>query len=362
MRAAISSSAMTGSEVVPHLRAPRFGVSWPSPGCRVLHHGHSIRAGGKERVLLGLAAAGREAGHDDRVSVFDHPPGEPELDIDPGQVPVDFLARGGGLDLRYIRRLARYLRTSGARVIRAHNDSALVYAVFAAALLRKPKPRVIATLHNAPSHPTSMARRLTRWCAARAHGVTCVSAELRDHLIDKGWIAEATVTPNGVDLQQFQPDGPALDLRAQLDLPSDALLVGMPARMGPGKRFEDLASALSLLPSGWTGIIAGEGPERPRVQALVDGTHHLHLLPHQRNMPAFLRGLDAVCLFSDHEGQGGSKTRGLLASDPIARGHPSAPPNPLGRQRSRTRQRDRARLYPGQRRGTSIGLRVPLAR
>ncbi len=289
----------------------------PAPGCRVLHLGHSIRAGGKERVLLGLAAAGRAAGHDDRVLVFDHPPGETDSELDPGDVPVEFRARRGGLDFRYTRQLARYFTDSGARVIHAHNDSALVYAVLAAAQTRRPKPRVIATFHNAPSHPTSTARRLTRWCARRAHEVTCVSAELRDRLQQTGWIAAATVTPNGVDLSQFCPDGPAMDLRARLGLSEEALLVGMPARLGPGKRFEDLAAALSLGADDWVGVIAGEGPERPRVQALVERTSRLYLLPHQRDMPAFLRGLDAACLFSDHEGQPMTILEAMACARPV---------------------------------------------
>jgi teichuronic acid biosynthesis glycosyltransferase TuaC len=110
-------------------------------------------------------------------------------------------------------------------------------------------------------------RRWIQWAAGHAAGLVTVSAGLKQRLIALGTPPERVrVLRNGVDLDRFllPPDRDAARRALGFTRPT-LLAVG---NMIPLKRHALIIEALAHLP-GIDLAIAGDGPERPRIEALV---------------------------------------------------------------------------------------------
>lgn len=147
-------------------------------------------------------------------------------------------------------------------------------------------------------------RHLIRWAAGRADGVVAVCQALKDELVALGVEADR-ITPlrNGVDLQLFHP-GDRTQQRAALGLDSYTLLcVG---HLVPLKGQHLVIEALASLPDV-TLLIAGDGPERARLEALASGlgvagrVRFLGAVA-QQALPAIYGAADAMVLASSREG------------------------------------------------------------
>lgn len=270
---------------------------------RVLHLVSGLRVGGKERVALELCKAARSEGHDDRIAVFEHAPGG-DGELDPGDVPVH-AETVAPTSLRRVRRLARLVAALEPVVLHAHNDTALFLSSALPRFGQARRLRRVTTLHNQPVHVRARDRRVVRALSTRQDTIVCVSEELRRARVGGGWIPNAEVVHNGVDLGFFSPSGPRAPLRKALSLGPDALLIGMVARFDVGKRHADLIdAAASLVARGVAAglVFAGDGPARQRVLASAPKDLPLHCVPHAADVPGLLRALDVCVLATDHEG------------------------------------------------------------
>jgi teichuronic acid biosynthesis glycosyltransferase TuaC len=110
-------------------------------------------------------------------------------------------------------------------------------------------------------------RRWIQWAARHAAGLVTVSAGLKQRLIALGTPPERVrVLRNGVDLAMFRPPADREAARRALGFTRPTLLaVG---NLIPLKRHALIVEALAHLP-GIDLVIAGDGPERPRIEALV---------------------------------------------------------------------------------------------
>ena len=269
-----------------------------------IHLLSGLEIGGKERIALALARRGRREGRDARLVLFDTPFRNEELDFAPGEVPVEFLRRGPGVDLAFLWRLARRLRESRAELVHAHNDTAVFYAGAAAWLLGRRAPALCATFHTRPGHDTRGARFLTRRAARRAARITAVSEELAGVLVRDGWVERCETLWNGVELDEFSPEGRVDGWRARLGIAPGTLLVGHIARLDPIKRQQDLIAAVRAL-EGEGGALAlvlvGVGPALDALRAAAASSARVHFVPRVADVPAFLRELDLFVLCSAHE-------------------------------------------------------------
>lgn len=94
--------------------------------------------------------------------------------------------------------------------------------------------------------------------ARRAAAVVTCNTDALETL--RGFGIAAALVPHGVDLSRFQATG------CRVSLPLRLLAVG---RLVPKKGFDVLLRALALVVTPWTLTIAGDGPERPRLEALA---------------------------------------------------------------------------------------------
>lgn len=161
---------------------------------------------------------------------------------------------------------------------------------------------------------------LTYQCVRRSYKpfvnhYMALSADLRRYLIDKVHVPQNAITQacNGVDTARFFPAPEGLSPIAECPFdPAQHWLVGTVGRMQTVKDQLTLAhafvQALLLAPELRTRlrlVLAGEGPLRARVQAVLEaaGVAQLAWLPGERSdVPDIMRGLHAFALPSLSEG------------------------------------------------------------
>ena len=172
------------------------------------------------------------------------------------------------------RPLQQLLRSIAPDVVHSHSGAWYKTALAA----RRIRARaMVHTEHGRPG-PESWTSRLTERIASRwTNVVIAVSATLADAL-------SAIVAPtcrveailNGVDTDVFSPGRSGNDWRDRLGLSPRTPVIGIIARLDPIKDFATLLEAVALLRRSWTAsdppvlVIAGDGPERANIAALVD--------------------------------------------------------------------------------------------
>lgn len=169
----------------------------------------------------------------------------------------------------------------------------------------------------------SIEARTTRWTT---RGVACACAALSRRLpraivfnsersrvshAALGYDASrATVIPNGIDVDRFRPDPEAgRALRAELNVPPHALLVGIAGRFCPDKDFETFAAAaaeVARTKSDVWFVACGAGVDANNRQLLSwlaerKITSRTRLLGVRRDMPRVLAAFDALVCSSRTE-------------------------------------------------------------
>jgi glycosyltransferase involved in cell wall biosynthesis len=146
--------------------------------------------------------------------------------------------------------------------------------------------------------PRPHQRALTRLVARTVDAVVAVTERQLPPLAALGYPAGCIdVVPNGV----FERDVQAVEASPELD--GDAFAVLCVAGLRPEKRIdlfiEAVAAARRELPA-LRGYVAGEGPERDRLERLAQGSG-VRLLGVRRDALQLIRAADAVCLPSEAE-------------------------------------------------------------
>jgi glycosyltransferase involved in cell wall biosynthesis len=148
-------------------------------------------------------------------------------------------------------------------------------------------------------------RRWMQWASRHAAGLVTVSGGLKQRLVALGTpAARVRVLRNGVDLAVFRPASDRAARRRALGFVRPTLLaVG---NLIPLKRHALIVEALAHMP-GIDLAIAGDGPERPRIEALTrrlglaDRVRLLGRVP-QEELPGIYGAADLLVHPSLHEG------------------------------------------------------------
>lgn len=171
-----------------------------------------------------------------------------ELQLQQAGVPTVVLPFGGPFDLTTRRAVAGWAREQDARVLVAWMNRAA---------------------RHSPSGPWKRVGRLGGYYDLKYYrgfdALVGNTAHIHDWIVAQGWPAErAFHIPNFAEATQ----GTTPLLRSELDTPDGApLLLGM-GRLHESKAHDVTLQALAELPDAWLWI-AGEGPERGRLEALA---------------------------------------------------------------------------------------------
>ncbi len=141
-----------------------------------------------------------------------------------------------------------------------------------------------------------------------SHRIIAVSAGVRDFLTRWEGIPPdlISVVSNGIDTEIFQPPTPEAreSARKAWGIPEHVFTIGSMGRLAPEKNFQLLISLARRLPE-LQFLIAGEGPERPALEALIRSSgigDRVRLLGQVDERVAFYSALDVFVLSSLYEG------------------------------------------------------------
>jgi glycosyltransferase involved in cell wall biosynthesis len=227
----------------------------------------SLDIGGQERLVLRMAQAFQERGHDVHVITLT---GGGTLRGELGSIPVHDVVRGAGFDAGLYPRLWRLFRSLRPDVVHTHNAVPLEYAAPAARLARVPR-----TVHTKHGHivysklSLQLARAATQF-VDHFVAVSTDTAKTAEHNERPGQ-KRLAVIENGIPLGKFGPDETVRNaIRDELGIPRDALVVGSVGRLVEEKDYPLLVRAMEpILGERVRLVIVGEGIVRADVEAAI---------------------------------------------------------------------------------------------
>ncbi len=222
-------------------------------------------------------------------------------------VRVIKLRRSSRVALWSWRPLLRALRSERVDVLHGHLFGSNVWAVILGQLTRTPV--VVAHEHMWAYGGNRVRPLLDRDLIARFSDVfIAVSEEGRRRMIEVERIAPERITliPNGI---AGFPAGDGDRIRRELGIGPGDPVIGSVGHLRREKAYEVLIEAAALLRDDHglrpAVLIAGEGPERPRLEELIAARglgDSVHLLGARIDVPDLLAALDVAVCCSDFEG------------------------------------------------------------
>ena len=246
----------------------------------------------------------------------------------PGNVRVICMGKRDADFPVQIRRLARDIRSVDPHVVHSRNWGT-VEAVAAARWVRN-----CAVVHSEHGLETDAYARepwrrvwFRRVAFELADRVLAVSYQLRDlHARRTGFAARRIgVIHNGVDERRFFADAAArARMRAELGIADNEFCIGCVGNLLPVKdhltALEAVARVAGVL-RRWRLVIAGEGSERPRLEAFInqhpDWKARVSLLGTTERIPELLNAMDIYLLPSISEGISNSLLEAMSCELPV---------------------------------------------
>jgi len=226
-------------------------------------------------------------------------------------------------DVRALLSLLRLIFREQPDVVHTHTAKAGTLGRLAALAYNATRPRakralVVHTFHGHvldgyfSERMNRVVRGTERWLARTCDLIVTISPRQRQDIVERFAVAPAAktvVVPLGLDLARLLAIGAgAPDLRAQIGASPDDVIVGYAGRMVPVKDLETLirgfGQAAAAVPTLRL-VLAGDGPERARVQALAEELgigERLHFLGWVDDLPRFYSTVDVFALSSLNEG------------------------------------------------------------
>jgi sugar transferase (PEP-CTERM/EpsH1 system associated) len=228
--------------------------------------------------------------------------------VEKAGIPVFIETKRGRGDLTFPLRLAQLLKSQRVDVVHTYSG------VYRDGCLAARLARVPVNLHTDQGrfYPAdSWKLRLThRFMTRLRDRVISVSKELKDYLVNEVGLPpeKVTVIYNAVDCNASHPSGNPDDLRHELGLNDDCLVVGIVGRLVPVKDHGTLLKATARMFAAVPQVrllVVGEGPLRAELEALareLQIVDRVMFLGHRNDVPDLLPLMDVVALSSLHEG------------------------------------------------------------
>ncbi|MEW5977984.1 MAG: glycosyltransferase [Acidobacteriota bacterium] len=292
------------------------------PDIRVLHILHAFSAGGLENGLVNIINGSPK--HLQHELCFLTEAGD-FLNRLSRSVRYHELQKRPGNSLKVIKSLREIIRASQANAVHTRNWAAFDGVLAACGL---PGLTVLHGEHGRDfSDPEgqNLRRNLLRYLFRfRVGRFIAVSQDLAHWLRFTVHIPQKRIVliPNGVDTERFHPRRSPL-LRRQLGIGEDECVVGSVGRLDPVKNFCGLIRAMARLsrrdrPTRL--VIAGEGPDRSRIEQLLqqERLDPVPLLLGYRRDVAELYGLFDIFVLNSHaEGMSNTALEALASGLPV---------------------------------------------
>ena len=295
-------------------KAPSGEALPAEPNCDVVLFSSSYCMGGLEAHLIDLAKGLPRRGWRVALICSPRPDIEPlrqkfsELGVQVHTVPeaTNFFQL-----IPRIRNLVRVLRLHPGCVVHLHlqGESGGTLILLASKIAHV--AAAIRTLHNPPVPPITQRHRLAVRVSDRfLNRVICVSPETqRDQVLElRRDPQKLVVIPNGVDLERFSRLISRDDVRRELSLGKDDILVGTVARLAEERKgMAEFIEMAGLLASRWPKarfMVVGDGPLRPELEkqaARLGLTDRFLFTGYREDVPGLLAAMDVAVFPSSYE-------------------------------------------------------------
>lgn len=277
---------------------------------RVLHLVETLDRGGLERIVVDLARAQKEAGHDVAVCcLFWAGVLAPELQA--AGIDVISAAKRKGPDVRAVWRIRRALVEHRADVLHTHNYVANYYGALAVPI--GAPARLVNTRHGAAFVRRQRRReRLFRVSLLRTEVVTVACESTRDYVIANRIVPRrlTRLVRSGIRVDAFVHGSAEARTaaRERLSVPADAFVVGTVGRLVDDKDHALLVDAYARLTARRPHarlVVIGDGERRGALATQIArlGLETAVLLTGDRgDVPALLPAFDVFAATSRNEG------------------------------------------------------------
>jgi sugar transferase (PEP-CTERM/EpsH1 system associated) len=290
----------------------------PPRTLRVVHvMNYMARSGGMEK---GVATLVRRASPDIEHVVITIAGARDVETMLPAGTRLINMAKPEGHSMRFIWRLAGVLRKLSPCVVHTRNWPGLDGIVAARlagirAVLHSEHGWGVADAQGTNRRRILVRRFLSRW----TRSFLCVSKDIERWLTKTVRVRCPVVQIyNGVEIAPFEGGRTAADLKAELGLPSDALLVGIVGRLDAIKDHPTLFRAFAAVRERFPRaelLCVGEGAEEEALRKLAGPG--IHMLGERHDVPRILRGLDVFALTSLNEGISNTILEAMAAGLPV---------------------------------------------
>ncbi len=280
----------------------------------------SLGLGGAEQVVMRLAQAFAQAGHDVTIITLNEPGVFAPL-MERLGIPVISVGKRGPVDLSVITRLKRAFLVRKLDVVHTHLWGANLWGRIAAHLARVPV--VIATEHNVDTWKRGYHFMIDRWLAPWTTELVAVSQQVREFYESHG-VARGRwqVIYNGIDAASALPRGRGSAYQS-LGIRHDELVVGLIGRLVPAKApeifLEAIAQAAAKVPT-LKALVIGDGPLRAATEARARQlglAERVIFTGLRQDVPELLAGMDALVFSSEREGLSMAMLEAMAAGVPV---------------------------------------------
>jgi glycosyltransferase involved in cell wall biosynthesis len=269
---------------------------------RILHTESSLGWGGQENRTLNEMLGMRERGHE--MSLACQPGAKLGARAQEAGFTVYEIPMRNAIDLPAILRLRHFMRQARADIVNCHSGRDTQLAGMAARTLVR-RPRIVRTRHLA----LPITSRFT-YSVLPDHVVT-VSKFVENYLVSAGVPNEIiTTVPTGIDFSRYDRASVPGDLRAELGLAPDTLLIGTVAILRVKKGHAQILDAVPAVLKRSPGahfVFAGDGPQTKNLNRRITAEgleSHVHMLGLRHDVINILASLDVFVLPTHQEALG----------------------------------------------------------
>jgi glycosyltransferase involved in cell wall biosynthesis len=252
-----------------------------------------------------MAEAMRDAGHEVYLaSDSGSPPYEQAVKRNLNTIPVQFASQNPLLFLKEKSRLKKFIRAHEIKYINCHRPEDHLMTGLIAPGLNIPLIRTVGDIRP------PRANVFNTWLHLKAtqHFIfSCEANQVRYQSVWPEVEQHASIILGGVDLNEFAPGDPSYELRRELGIPDDAVVVGIVGRLSKNKDFPTFIRAAKLVHHQYPDthfIISGaefsvKRSELRTIASELDISGFIHLLDRSDSVPVLMKAFDIGVISSN---------------------------------------------------------------